>query len=274
MKIGVFDSGFGGLSVLAKLMERLPEYDYAYVGDAARAPYGVQPRAKILAYTKQAIDFFAEQQCSLVILACNTASALALREIQQHYLPACHPDMRVLGVLIPAAEAAVAQTQQGMIGVLATPATVHSESFVEEIEKLAPRAVITQVACPAFVPLIEAGAPAAVIDAHAQEYCQLLGRRAVDTVILGCTHYELIRPLIQRHLDATVVAEGGVVAQKLAQYLTRHDNIERRLHRTGTRCYYTTGAPAHFNEQAQRLVAITCRARQVVLDEATPPMLY
>lgn len=265
MKIGVFDSGFGGLSVLAKLMERLPAYDYVYMGDAARAPYGTRAPEDVIRYTKQAIDFFAAQDCSLVILACNTASALALRTIQQTYLPAHYPGMNVLGVLIPAAEAAAAQTQRGRIGVMATPATVASASFIEEIDKLAPTAQVTQVACEQLVPLIEAGASQTALRPPLEAYCQQLRRHEVDTVILGCTHYELIKPLIASQLDATIISEGAIVAQKLADYLVRHADIASQLSQQGSRQYATTGDPVHFAEQAQQLVGIQCQARHVVI---------
>lgn len=268
MKIGVFDSGFGGLSVLRRLAEVLPDYDYIYLGDNARAPYGSRDRQQITDFTTQAVDFLFKRDCQLVILACNTASALALRTIQQLYLPAHYPDRRVLGVLIPTAEAAVALSTKDRVGVMATTGTVSSGSFQSEIQKIKPSVRVAQQACPELVPLIEQGQHESdeLVDAL-RRYCQPLIDEAVDSVILGCTHYELTRPIIRAILPPPIhiITEGAVVSERFADYLRRHPEHERTLSLGGSMQMLTTGDTERFEHLGMVFFAGPLRAEPAVL---------
>lgn len=249
MKIGVFDSGFGGLSILRHIREALPDYDYVYLGDNARAPYGPRTREEVIAFTTQAVDFLFKQDCQLIILACNTASAMALRHIQQVYLPAHYPERRILGVLIPAAEAAVAASTHGRVGVMATQGTVESGSFESEIQKLKTDTIVVQEACPALVPLIEQGSHNSEdIVTALKGYLQPLIEAGVESIILGCTHYELIRPLIREVVPSPIhlVVEGVEVAERLSDYLRRHPETERLLSLGGSLVAFTTGNVEQF----------------------------
>lgn len=248
-KIGIFDSGYGGLSIMRDVVRVLSDYDYVYLGDSARTPYGPKTADEVKIYTCEAVDFLSDQGCELIILACNTASAQTLRWIQQQHLPAHHPDKKVLGVLIPAAEAAVEMTKNNRVGVMATAGTVQAGSFVDELQKLRPNIKVFQQACPKLVELVEAG------EVHDEtlrraivEYSAPLIAQKVDTIILGCTHYELIQPAIAEVLPADIqlVAEGFVVASKLADYLSRHPEIASKLTTTQQQLFYTTGDVTNF----------------------------
>jgi glutamate racemase len=248
-KIGVFDSGYGGLSILRDVVRTLPQYDYIYLGDSARTPYGPRTREEVYVYTREAVDFLFREGCELIILACNTASAQALRRIQQEHMPEYWPGKKVLGVLIPAAESAVEQSTNGRIGVMATQGTVAAGSFVEEIKKLSPQANVFQQACPKLVPLVEAGEiNDEPLHSAIREYVRPLIDADIDTLILGCTHYELILPAITADLPShiTVVAEGFVVAGELAEYLERHPEMETKLAKKENRLFYTTGDESTF----------------------------
>lgn len=233
--IGIFDSGYGGLTILNKIRQLLPEYDYLYLGDNARAPYGTRSFDVIYEYTLQAVKYLHEQGCNLIILACNTASAKALRTIQQRDI---NPDeVRVLGVIRPTVEVVPARTRTKHIGVLATPGTVASESYVIELLKQDPTLVVTQQACPMWVPLIEAGEHLSEgADYFVEKYLNELLERdpEIDTIILGCTHYPLIQDKIEAYLSQTnrhisIVSQGEIVAQSLADYLRRHPEIVERI---------------------------------------------
>ena len=233
--IGIFDSGYGGLTILNKIRQLLPEYDYLYLGDNARAPYGTRSFDVIYEYTLQAVKYLHEQGCNLIILACNTASAKALRTIQQRDI---NPDeVRVLGVIRPTAEVVPARTRTKHIGVLATPGTVASESYVLELLKQDPTLVVTQQACPMWVPLIEAGEHLSEgADYFVEKYLNELLERdpEIDTIILGCTHYPLIQDKIEAYLSQTnrhisIVSQGEIVAHSLADYLRRHPEIVERI---------------------------------------------
>ena len=233
--IGIFDSGYGGLTILNKIRQLLPEYDYLYLGDNARAPYGTRSFDVIYEYTLQAVNYLHEQGCNLIILACNTASAKALRTIQQRDI---NPDeVRVLGVIRPTVEVVPARTRTKHIGVLATPGTVASESYVIELLKQDPTLVVTQQACPMWVPLIEAGEHLSEgADYFVEKYLNELLERdpEIDTIILGCTHYPLIQDKIEAYLSQTnrhisIVSQGEIVAQSLADYLRRHPEIVERI---------------------------------------------
>lgn len=254
MKIGVFDSGLGGLIVTHGILQELPEYDYLYLGDTARVPYGNRSHETVYRFTREAVDYLFAQDCRLIVLACNTASAEALRRIQQEYLPTHHPSRQVLGVLIPAAEAAVATSVTGRIGVLATAGTVQSGTFVQEIAKRRPDAQVFQQAAPLLVPLIEHDglkyAPPILAD-----YLAPLRDADVDCLILGCTHYPILQPQIEDFFgpDVPVIAQNRVVPGKLREYLMRHPEIERDLSRGGGRAFQVTDLTAGARALAGRL---------------------
>lgn len=269
MKIGVFDSGYGGLTILEKIRQQLPEYDYLYLGDNARAPYGTRSFEVIYEYTLQAVEWLQAQGCRLIILACNTASAKALRTIQQHDID---PNkVRVLGVIRPTVEYVIANGAKH-IGILATPGTVSSNSYVMELEGVESRKVppgtpinversslvISQVVCPMWVPLIEAGEHNSDgADYFVKKYISELVQKddQLDTIILGCTHYPLLLPKIsaevaQRLSDCKVVCQGDIVAASLKDYLSRHPEIASDLSHGGTCQYITTESAAKFRDSA------------------------
>jgi glutamate racemase len=232
--IGVFDSGYGGLTILSSLVTHLPGYDYVYLGDNARAPYGPRSFETVYAYTREAVRWFFDQGCPLVILACNTASAKALRNIQQCDLPVWAPDSRVLGVIRPTAEVIGKYTRSGHVGILATDGTVRSASYLMEIRKFFPDINVWQQACPLWVPLIETGEyldPAA--DPFIEKYLDALMRQcpAIDTILLACTHYPLLADRLQRFLPdhVRIIDQGDIVADSLRSYLKRHPSMQLRI---------------------------------------------
>lgn len=236
--IGVFDSGYGGLTILKELRRQLPQYDYLYLGDNARAPYGTRSFEIIYQYTKEAVSFLFQEGCHLVILACNTASAKALRTIQQNDLPRMDSSRRVLGVIRPTAESIANITKTRHVGILATAGTILSQSYQMEIAKLYPDIQVTGLACPLWVPLVEN----LELDNAGTEYFvrakikQLLETDdKIDTIILGCTHYPLLLPVIRRLTPAHIrlVPQGEYVAGSLADYLHRHPEIEEKCTKQG-----------------------------------------
>jgi glutamate racemase len=253
--IGVFDSGYGGLTILKEIVAKLPGYDYIYLGDNARAPYGNRSFDTVYHYTLQCVKWFFQQGCPLVILACNTASAKALRTIQQRDLPTLAPDRRVLGVIRPTSEIIGNYSAGKSVGVLATNGTVQSQSYVIEINKFFPDVHVTQQACPMWVPLVENNEHTGHgADFFVKKYIHelLLKRPDVDTVLLACTHYPLMRKKIEEYmpLDVTIVSQGEIVANSLADYLQRHPDMEQRLSRQGNQQFYTTDSTDDFNRQA------------------------
>ena len=245
--IGVFDSGFGGLHVLRSVTTRLPQYGYIYLGDSARAPYGPRTPEEIYLFTKQGVEFLFSHGATFVVLACNTASSEALRKIQTEYL-AEGSDKKVLGVLIPFAEAAAARTKNGRVGVLATVGTVRSGAFVREITKLGDIQVFQQAA-PELVPLIEAGEQNSdAMTAFIQAYLAPLLAQNIDTLVLGCTHYGIVQEKIKRAAGpaVSVVAEKEVMPESLANYLERHPDIESNIEKNTPPLFYTTGNVERF----------------------------
>lgn len=243
--IGVFDSGIGGLTVFRSIVAQLPGYDYIYLGDNGRAPYGNRSFKTIHQYTWECVQWMFKQGCPLVILACNTASAKALRTIQQQDLPKEHADKRVLGVIRPTAEVIGNYTNTNEIGVLGTKGTVQSGSYLLEIEHFAPQLKVHQQAAPLWVPLIENGEydkPGA--DYYVRLYLDQLMVQSpnIDTILLACTHYPLLADKIKAHLPVgvKVVSQGDIVATSLVDYLGRHPEIEQRITKTGSRKFYTT----------------------------------
>lgn len=253
--IGIFDSGYGGLTILKEIRRRLPEYDYLYLGDNARAPYGSRSFDVIYDFTLQAVKELLSRGCRLVILACNTASAKALRTIQQNDLPEIDPARRVLGVIIPSVEAFDALSVSRHIGVVATPGTIFSHSYSIETRKLAPDISVTEVACPMWVPLIEndeAGGPGA--DYFVEKYCHEVMERdpEIDTLLLGCTHYPLLYDKIRKAIPekVNIITQGKLVADSLADYLRRHPEMEKNCQRGGNMEFLTTENPQKFNSLA------------------------
>ena len=254
--IGIFDSGYGGLTILHGLRQLLPQYDYLYLGDNARAPYGPRSFQVVYEFTRQAVHYLFQRGCQLVILGCNTASAKALRTIQQNDLPQWDPQRRVLGIIRPTAEVIGTLTQTRHVGVLATEGTIKSESYNLEIQKLWPDIQVSGVACPFWVPLVEyheADSPGA--DYFVKKRIDQLMRLdpQIDAVILGCTHYPLLMPKIVKYMPrgVQIVTQGEYVGASLVDYLQRHPDMEQRLSRGATTYYLTTENPDTFREQAQ-----------------------
>ena len=254
--IGIFDSGYGGLTILHGIRQSLPQYNYMYLGDNARAPYGPRSFDVVYEFTRQAVLRLFEMGCHLVILGCNTASAKALRTIQQHDLPQWDAHRRVLGVIRPTAEIIGELTHSRHVGVLATEGTIKSESYNMEIQKLYPDVFVSGVACPFWVPLVEyneADSPGAdyFVEKRINQIMAL--DPAIDTLILGCTHYPLLMPKIQKYLPqgVQVVSQGEYVANSLADYLQRHPEMEQRCAKDGQVHYLTTENPDKFKESAQ-----------------------
>lgn len=253
--IGVFDSGYGGLTILSEICRRLPDYDYIYLGDNARAPYGSRSFDIVYRFTLQAVEELFRRGCHLVILACNTASAKALRNIQQIDLPRLDPERRVLGVIRPTVEAVGDITANGHIGIFATPGTVASRSYEIEIDKLYSGFKVTAHACPMWVPLVEnreAGRPGADYFVNQEVNALMSADPQIDTIILGCTHYPLLYPKIRQAVSdgINIVRQGDIVASSLADYLRRHPEMESRLTRGGKTTYLTTENPEKFSELA------------------------
>ena len=268
--IGIFDSGYGGLTILHGIRQLLPQYDYLYLGDNARAPYGTRSFDVVYEFTRQAVMRLFEMGCQLVILGCNTASAKALRTIQQHDLPQIDPNRRVLGVIRPTAEIIGTLTQSRHIGVFATEGTIKSESYPLEIHKLFPDIHVSGVACPFWVPLVEyneANSPGADYFVK-KRIDQLMNLDPlIDTVILGCTHYPILLPKISQYLPKgiRIVSQGEYVAKSLQQYFLRHPDMEQRCTRNGEVHYLTTENPDKFKESAQIFLHDTIEVRNITL---------
>lgn len=253
--IGVFDSGYGGLTILQELRDRLPGYDYLYLGDNARAPYGNRSFELVYRFTLESVKALFDRGCHLVILACNTASAKALRTIQQNDLPAIDPTRRVLGIIRPTVESLASLTRSGHVGILGTKGTIASRSYEMEAAKLQSGLTVVGHPCPMWVPLVENGEGASDGADYfvKKDIDQLMAAdREIDTVILGCTHYPLLINKISRYLPEGVepVRQGAIVAESLADYLRRHPEMERRLSRGGTATYLTTEQSEKFTDMA------------------------
>lgn len=269
--IGIFDSGYGGLTILSEIRHRLPQYDYLYLGDNARAPYGTRSFDVVYTYTLQAVKHLFSCGCQLVILACNTASAKALRSIQQNDLPGIDPNRRVLGVIIPTVEALGNLSQSKHVGVMATPGTVMSKSYSIETAKLYPEIAVEEVACPMWVPLIEnneAGEPGA--DYFVKKYCDIIMERdpEIDTLLLGCTHYPLIKDKIRMFIPESVniVPQGKLVAKSLEDYLKRHPEIEKECSKNGITEFQTTENPEKFDSLAALFLQSPVKSTKIALE--------
>lgn len=273
--IGVFDSGFGGLTVLAHLQQALPDADFVYLGDNARAPYGTRAFDAVYGFTLEAVRHLFGMGCPLVILACNTASAKALRTIQQRDLPTLAPDRRVLGVIRPTAEAVGSMSRTGVVGILGTPGTVASGSYDIEVEKLHPGFRVVAEAAPMWVPIVEngyAGSEGAVW--FVREAVDRLLRRdpRIDAIILGCTHYPLLYPAIRAAVPEgiEVVSQGPIVAASLVDYLRRHPDIAAAVTRGGVTRYLTTDDADSFARKASVFLGREITATRTTLGDAQP----
>lgn len=254
--IGVFDSGYGGLTILHGIRQLLPQYDYLYLGDNARAPYGARSFEVVYQFTKQAVLKLFEQGCHLIILGCNTASAKALRTIQQLDLPQIDPSRRVLGIIRPTAECIGNLTHSRHIGILATEGTIKSHSYRLEIQKIFPDITVSGEACPLWAAIVEANeADSAGADYFVKKHIEQLMQTDpnIDTIVLGCTHYPLLMPSISRNVPAGVriVAQGEYVANSLQQYLARHSEIDAMCTKHATCRYLTTESEEKFKDNAQ-----------------------
>lgn len=268
-RIGVFDSGFGGLDVFREIVRSLPEYDYTYLADTARAPYGSLSPEAVYEYTKQAVDFLFANDCSLIIFACNTASSDALHTIQEEYLARGNEDRKILGVLIPAAEEAVHVTKNKRIGVIGTEGTVASGAFPRELSKLAQDVQVFQSACPLLVPLIEAGEHhKQIVEPLLRQYLDPLLREGIDTLILGCTHYGFLKDDIRDVIGPAVriVSETDIVPQKLKQYLEKHHGLRDRLSTDNTLRFCTTDPTARFGTLGSQFFGRTISPERVSLE--------
>lgn len=266
--VGIFDSGFGGLNIMKGILKELPDYDYIYLGDTARVPYGNRSKEVIFEFTRQAVEFLFKNDCQLIILACNTASAEALRKLQQEYLPANYPDRKILGVIIPTAEETILKTKNKKIGVLATEATVDSNAFEREIKKLDSEIEVYQNACPLLVPIVENGEHnAEIADISLKKYLKPLLAENIDTLILGCTHYEIMEDKVKDIVgnDIEVISESKIVAKKLKEYLERHNEIEERLSKNSKQIIYTTDLTDKFIKLGREFLGREIGAEKITL---------
>lgn len=269
--IGVFDSGYGGLTILDKIREVLPKYDYIYLGDNARAPYGTRSFEVVYEFTRQAVNKLFDMGCHLVILACNTASAKALRSIQMNDLPQIDPARRVLGVIRPTVECIGEISKNQHIGVLATAGTIKSESYPLEIHKLFPEIQVSGTACPMWVSLVENNeSQDEGADYFIRKYIdQLLSKDPqIDTVILGCTHFPILLPKIRQYIPdhISIIAQGEYVAESLKDYLKRHPEMDAKCTKNGNCQFYTTEAEEKFSESASTFLKQQISVKHITLE--------
>jgi len=270
MNIGVFDSGFGGLTIFRSIREMLPQYDYIYLGDNARTPYGNRSFDAIFKFTTESVRYLFSLDCKLIIVACNTASAKALRSIQQKVLPVTYPDRRVLGIIRPSVEEIGRDTRTKIVALWATEGTVKSESFAIEISKYAPGVRLIQTACPMLVPLVEAGELSGEgVDHFARKYWEQTYRYSsdIDVLLLACTHYPLLLPRIRVILPSQVriLVQGDFVAPSLMNYLNRHPEIESHLSRGGSQRFLTTDHTEGFDRLAEVFLGHPVESENVTL---------
>jgi len=264
MKIGVFDSGLGGLAIAQAIMRRLPDYDYLYLGDTKRVPYGGRSQEAIHEFTSQAVTYMFQHGCQIVILACNTASAEALRKSQQEYLPKNYPSRRVLGVIIPTAEACFESGEIDRVGVLATNSTVESKAYERELLRQCPSVEVFQVAAPLLVPIVENDGrkyAGPMLD----DYLAPLLAAGVDRIVLGCTHYCLLKDEIRARAGIPVISQDEVIPEKLENYLYRHPEIVERLDRSGFCEYHVTDLTCGYQRFAAELAQAPLELQKVSL---------
>jgi len=266
--IGVFDSGFGGISALKGIIKKLPEYSYIYLGDSARTPYGTRSQETIYNFSQEAVEFLFNNNCQLIIFACNTASSKALRKLQKNYLRKKYPDKRVLGVLIPAIEEAARKTKNKKIGVIATEGSVRSLAFEKELKNIDKKIKVYQKACPLLVPLVESGEyKDKITNSILERYLRDLTKKEIDTLILGCTHYGLLKSKIRKITGSkiNIISDEKVVPQKLADYLLRHPEIERSLKKNSDVKFYTTDLTEKFTKIGGKFFGRQIKARKITL---------
>lgn len=266
--IGVFDSGFGGVDILRGIVKELPQFSYVYLGDTARVPYGSRQGKEIYEFTKQAVDFLFSHDCELVVIACNTASSVALRKIQQEYLSKEYPRNRVLGVLIPAVEEAVITTRNNRVGVIGTEATINSDVFKVELQKINPKIKVFQKACPLLVPVVESGdydSPATRV--MLKKYLNPLMAENIDTLILGCTHYGILEKHIKKIVGQNVgiISEARIVPVKLKDYLKRHKEIEKKIRKDSKVTFYSTKLNSGFEKLGSKFFGKKIKALRATL---------
>lgn len=252
--IGVFDSGLGGLSVMKHFLKKLPQYDYIYLGDTARVPYGNHSQDKIYQYTLEAVEFLFAQGCKLIVLACNTASSQALRKLQTELLPKKYPNRRILGVIVPLAEEAVRFKNIGIIG---TRATINSQAYEQEIKKINPEIIINSQSAPLLVPLIEeAGVSKDILHKVLKKYLRPLKNKHIDYLILACTHYPFLLKNIRLLIGKKCVVPdpGAIVADKLTTYLSRHLEFSTKNKKTGSRQFFVTDNPDTFIANGEKFL--------------------
>lgn len=264
LKIGIFDSGLGGLALANSIARHLPQYDYLYLGDTKRVPYGNRSQETIHEYVSQALDYLFQHDCQLIILACNTASAESLRRSQQNYLPKNYPDRRVLGVIIPTVEAAFQDQVPQAIGVLATPSTVESGAFAREILRQNASTKVVGVSAPLLVPIVENDG-FKFAEPIIAEYVQPLLRAQVSTVLLGCTHYCLLKDMIREAIPVKVISQDEVIPEKLKDYLERHPEIAVKLGQNAQRQYCITDFTPGYLQFVKRLVGFDIQLTKVSL---------
>ena len=253
MKIGVFDSGLGGLTILKAIIAKLPQYDYLYLGDNARVPYGGRSAEIIYQFTKQAVEFLFKQNCQLIILACNSATANALRRLQQEYLPKNYPKRRILGIIKPTIEYLL-ENKVNKVSLIGTYATTSSNAYKREIDKVLPKTKLKQYSCPLLVPLIEESeTKSKAFKLILQKYLKPLKKWQPEVLLLACTHYGLIKAQIQQEMDVLtkVIDQGELVANKLEEYLSKNLPIEKKLSQQKSRQYYATDLNARFSQMAK-----------------------
>jgi len=265
--IGVFDSGYGGLSIFRDIEKRLPHYDYIYLGDNARAPYGDKSQKLIYKYSQEAVDYLFSKGCKLIIFACNTASAMALRKLQQEYLPSKYPGRNVLGVIRPLVEAYSDLEKKSKVGVMATTSTVESKAYVNEFLGVNSNIEVVQQACPLLVPLIEESRenmPETQI--ILTEYIKPLREANLDAVILGCTHYGFLQEMIERNFgsDVVILKSGQIIADKLAEYIARHLEYDRPSEKP-SRIFLTTNSSEKFDKAAQKFLGKKIKSKKIKL---------
>ena len=272
MRLGIFDSGFGGLTIYRAIRERLPQYDCLYLGDNARTPYGHRSFETVFRFTAEAVRFLFARDCALIVVACNTASAKALRTVQQRLLPGLAPDRRVLGIIRPSVEALALEAGWRSVALWATPGTVSSDSYAIELAKLRPELRLTQVACPLLVPLVESGElDGAGLDHFLRKYWAQTESAAgdLDALLLACTHYPLLLPRIREVVPrrVRVLSQGEIVAPSLEDYLRRHPEIETRLSRGGETHFLTTDVSESFDRLAELFLGHPVRSERVDFSE-------
>jgi len=253
MKIGVFDSGLGGLFVLRSVIKKLPKYDYIYLGDTKRLPYGNRSQKTIYEFTKEAVEYLFKKDCQLVVLVCNSASAQALRKIQKEYLPKHYPERRVLGVIVPAVESVLQDKKLKRVGILATTSTVNSGVYIKEIKKINSRVKVFQQAAPLLVPLIENGG-LEWVEPILKHYLAPLLIKKVNAVVLGCTHYPILKSKIRKMAGkgVKIISQDEIIPRKLADYLKRHPEIDKKLAKNKRREFLVTDITDNFQKTAKK----------------------